>query len=108
MSAIDLPVVADDIEPTKHAGRFQLGNTFSQGRKRGSLNRSSAELKSAIIAALDEAGGVQWLKSLAASPDPEDKKLFVALLIKCLPSQTSFAESSDQERTFVSWLSSPN
>jgi len=98
--------VADVIEadsPIQSAGRFQPGNTFSQGRRRGSLNKSSAELKAAIIAALDEAGGVQWLKSLATSTNPDDKRLFVALLIRCLPSQTAADTASSNSEVTVTW-----
>ena len=100
--------VADVIEadyPIQNAGRFRPGNTFSQGRRRGSLNKSSAELKAAVIAALDEAGGVQRLMSLATSPDPEDRRLFIALLIRCLPTQTAAEATFVQPEITVTWAS---
>ncbi len=88
-----------------HGGRFQPGNQLNQGRRPGSLNRTSAELKNAVLSALDAAGGAQWLQSLATSPDPEDKKLFVALLIKCLPSQTSTDVAVATSEFTIRWAS---
>ena len=88
-----------------HGGRFQPGNKLSQGRRPDSLNRTSAELKNAVLSALDAAGGAQWLRSLATSSDPEEKKLFVALLIKCLPSQTSTDVAVATSEVTIRWAS---
>ena len=64
------------------AGRFAPGNRASPGRPRGSPNRSTTELKSAILQALDQAGGAEYLERLARDqPDT-----FVKLLLRLLPS----------------------
>jgi hypothetical protein len=59
------------------------------GRKRGTPNKVTGELKSAILAALEEAGGkrggVGYLKDLAAS----HPTAFASLLGRVLPLQVS-------------------
>jgi hypothetical protein len=51
------------------------------GRKRGKPNRITADLKAAILGALDENGGQAYLSRVAA----EDPKTFCALLARVLP-----------------------
>ena len=64
------------------SGKFAPGNRASPGRPRGSPNRSTSELKSAILQALDQAGGAEYLERLARDqPDT-----FVKLLLRLLPS----------------------
>ena len=62
-------------------GRFAPGNRASPGRPRGSPNRSTAELREAILKALDRAGGAEYLEQLARG-QPET---FVKLLLRLLP-----------------------
>ena len=64
------------------AGRFAPGNRASPGRPRGSQNRSTTELRTAILAALDQAGGISYLTKLATS----EPKVFATLLLRLLPS----------------------
>lgn len=70
-------------------GRFAPGNRASPGRPRGSPNRSTAELREAILKALDRAGGAEYLENLARG-QPET---FIKLLLRLLP----VAQSDDSE-----------
>ena len=62
------------------SGKFAPGNRASPGRPRGSPNRSTSELKSAILQALDAAGGISYLTKLATS----EPKVFATLLLRLL------------------------
>jgi hypothetical protein len=55
------------------------------GRKAGTPNKATKALKDAILAALDEVGGQQYLVTVAQ----EDPRTFCALLGKVLPMQLS-------------------
>lgn len=57
------------------------------GRKAGTPNRATAELKEMILAALDQSGGVEYLRGIAASHPPA----FASLLGKVLPMQVTGA-----------------
>mgnify|MGYP003522341225 FL=1 len=55
------------------------------GRKSGTPNKVSAELKDMILTALDDAGGVTYLQSVASS----HPAAFLSLVGKVLPMQVS-------------------
>ena len=73
------------------AGRFAPGNRASPGRPKGSPNRSTSELKSAVLQALDQAGGAEYLERLARDqPDT-----FVKLLLRLLPAAPADASRNE-------------
>lgn len=55
------------------------------GRKAGTPNKVSAELKNMILTALDDAGGVEYLQTVAVS----HPAAFLSLVGKVLPLQLS-------------------
>lgn len=55
------------------------------GRQKGSLNKTTRELKEMILQALDESGGVEYLKQTAL----DHPQAFMTLLGKVLPLQVS-------------------
>ena len=57
------------------------GSPKTGGRKPGSLNKIKLEVKAAIAAAFEEAGGTEYLLSIAK----EDPRTFCALLGKLVP-----------------------
>lgn len=58
------------------------------GRKKGSANKNTKELKDMILQALSEAGGVEYLKKQAVdTPGP-----FLALIGKVLPMAVTGAD----------------
>ena len=73
------------------SGKFAPGNRASPGRPRGSPNRSTSELKSAILQALDQAGGISYLTKLATS----EPKVFATLLLRLLPSVPADASGNE-------------
>jgi hypothetical protein len=73
------------------SGKFAPGNRASPGRPRGSPNRSTSELKSAILQALDAAGGISYLTKLATS----EPKVFATLLLRLLPSVPADASGNE-------------
>lgn len=57
------------------------GNPKTGGRKKGSQNKVSTALKDMILTALDESGGVEYLKTQAAT----NPNAFLALIGRVLP-----------------------
>lgn len=55
------------------------------GRQKGSLNKVTAQLKDTILQALDEAGGVDYLKQTAI----DHPAAFLTLVGKVLPLQVT-------------------
>jgi hypothetical protein len=74
------------------AGLFMAGNTVGRkgGRPRGSRNKSTVELREAVLRALDAAGGVEYLTSLAKA-QPEQ---FTKLLLRLLPQEAASDDGS--------------
>jgi hypothetical protein len=62
-----------------------IGTPKTGGRKAGTQNKMTGELKEIILAALDDAGGVDYLKSVAAT----HPAAFLSLVGKVLPLQVS-------------------
>lgn len=66
------------------------GKRPGAGRKKGVQNKITRELKDMILSALDEAGGVEYLKARALdTPGP-----FLALVGKVLPMQVTGANGN--------------
>jgi hypothetical protein len=64
--------------------RKNTGNA-GKGRPKGSPNKASADLKAAILGALDAAGGHEYLLRVAL----EDPKTFCTPIGKILPTQVT-------------------
>lgn len=81
---MQMDVYMSEKQPSKTStgrGGYREGS----GRKKGSPNKLTTELKTMILAALDNAGGVDYLTEQArASPNA-----FMALLGKILPMQVT-------------------
>src|SRR5262252_8586513 len=78
-------------------GQFERGSKAlaGAGRPKGSLNKTTTQLKEAILSALESAGGkegsVGYLTRLAV----ENSSAFASLLGKILPSTLAAASESD-------------
>ena len=71
------------------------------GRPKGSKNKASQALKDMILAALDEAGGVEYLVTQAKeNPGP-----FLALIGKVLPTTLS-TDPESPPKLVITWQSS--
>lgn len=69
------------------------------GRPKGSVNRCTAALKTAVLEAFDEVGGARWLVDLAKT----EPKTFASLLARLIPTETATKmeitnELTDEER----------
>jgi hypothetical protein len=63
--------------------KFKKGQKSGPGRPKGSANKVTKELKGMILAALDTAGGEQYLVERAN--DPKTASAFLTLVGKVLP-----------------------
>lgn len=59
------------------------GTPKTGGRKKGTPNKLTTEVKSAILAAFDKVGGVDYLENVAKT----DPRTFCTLLGKIIPTQ---------------------
>lgn len=64
-------------------GAFKKGQKGGPGRPKGTANKTTAELKDMILAALDQSGGVEYLVERAN--DPRTASAFLSLIGKVLP-----------------------
>ncbi len=79
-------------KPTGNAGK---------GRRKGSVNKTTAALKDAILNAFNEAGGEKYLVTLAKS----DPRTFAMLLGRVLPLTVSGDKDNPIEvNVGVSWM----
>jgi hypothetical protein len=62
---------------------FEQGHKKIGGRRKGSINKSTAKVKDSIIAAFEEVGGESYLAKVAL----DDPKTFCALLARLLPTE---------------------
>jgi hypothetical protein len=76
------------------------GKRSGAGRKKGSPNKLTADVKAAIMAAFDEVGGADYLKTVAKS----DPRTFCTLLGKILPTQVAGDADAEPVRIEFSWL----
>jgi hypothetical protein len=81
-----LPILGHDLEEqvTQHVNKLSASveNLNRAGRKPGSVNKATKELKDMILGALDAAGGQDYLQHQAeTNPGP-----FLSLIGKVLPS----------------------
>jgi hypothetical protein len=86
----------------KHGGKRANsgGRRSGAGRKKGSPNKLTADVKAAIMAAFDEVGGADYLKSVAQT----DPRTFCTLLGKILPTQVAGDAEAGPVRIEFSWL----
>lgn len=61
-----------------------------KGRKKGSVNKVTKQLKDMILGALDTAGGQRYLVERAK--DPKTQAAFLTLLGKVLPTETRLSD----------------
>jgi hypothetical protein len=86
----------------KHGGKRANsgGRRSGAGRKKGSPNKLTADVKAAIMAALDAVGGADYLKTVART----DPRTFCTLLGKILPTQVTGDAEAGRVRIEFSWL----
>lgn len=71
-----------------NSGSFSADNPKrGPGRPKGSVNKITADIKSALLQAFDELGGVAYLKKQAK----ENPQAFMTLIGKVLPTQTELS-----------------
>jgi len=73
-----------------------------KGRKKGVPNKVTGELKAMILQALDDAGGVNYLKARAL----DSPNAFLALVGKVLPMTVS-ADGSGLKKLVIEWQDQP-
>ena len=73
------------------------------GRKAGTPNKVSGELKAMILQALDNAGGVDYLQKQAM----ESPTAFLSLVGKVLPLSVG-ADGSGLKKLVIEWQDSPS
>ena len=71
------------------------------GRQKGSLNKTTKELKDMVLQALDESGGVEYLKQTAV----DNPSAFLTLVGKVLPLTLSGDAENPIKHEF-GWMSS--
>jgi hypothetical protein len=71
------------------AANFQPGHSKVGGRKKGTPNRLTRDVRELILGALDAEGGLEYLRSQAR----ENPTAFLTLVGKCLPREASHAVS---------------
>lgn len=79
----------------KSTGRFGAGNP---GKPKGATNKVTSEIKTMVLDALSQAGGVQYLVERAL--DPRTSSAFLTLVGKVLPLQVNGA-GPNGEHTFT-------
>ena len=80
-------LIKSEPETKAQHGGFRAGS----GRKPGSKNKITLQLKEAVLAALDRVGGEEYLAKLAL----ENSSAFASLLGKILPHTLAAASESD-------------
>ena len=69
----------------------QPGHKKVGGRKKGTPNKATTQVKAAILAAFDELGGVEYL----VKQGRENPQIFCSLLGKVMPSQVNMTTGKD-------------
>lgn len=70
-----------------------------KGRKKGTPNKVTGELKEMILAALGEAGGVEYLKAQAR----DTPTAFLALVGKVLPMTVAGPDGQGLKKLVIEW-----
>ena len=83
----------------KSSGRGSLPGERRGGRQNGTPNKITANLKSAILGALEAKGGQAYLEKVADN----DPRTFCALLGKILPTQIEPSDDNSQQ-LIISWI----
>lgn len=84
-------------QPKKPSGRG--GARPGGGRPKGSLDKGNALIREMIVQALDEAGGIEYLKTTAAS----HPAAFLALIGKVMPIQVEGGDKPIQHSMKVTF-----
>lgn len=79
-----------------------LGNPKTGGRKKGVGNKITRELKDMILAALDESGGIAYLKQQAQ----DNPSAFLTLVGKVLPLTVQGPGDQGEHSITITWLQS--
>jgi hypothetical protein len=82
------------------------GNPKTGGRQKGTLNKTSALLKDAVLEAADTAGGKEGLVGYLALQARENPVAFMGLLGKLVPSQLA-AEVTQSVATVTDEMMTP-
>lgn len=86
----------DDSKQVKSGGK-RRPPAAGQGRKRGSLNKTTRTLKEALLASFNTLGGEKWLIRLAES----DPKAYAGLLGRIIPSEINGQVRTTNENLVV-------
>ncbi len=84
-------MTANTTQP-KNSGKFGKGNP---GKPKGAVQKSTAAIKDMIKAALEQAGGVDYLVERAN--DPRTASAFLGLVGKVMPMQVTGADGGPVE-----------
>jgi hypothetical protein len=77
-----------------------MASAKTGGRTKGTPNKITAEVKDMVRQALDESGGVEYLKAQAV----QNPTAFLTLVGKLLPSQVKADVSATAELDLHGWL----
>lgn len=76
-----------DSKEVKGVAKKRRPPAAGMGRPKGSVNKTTAQLKDMILGALDQSGGVDYL--VARARDPKTASAFLTLVGKVLPLQVA-------------------
>jgi hypothetical protein len=80
------------VTTSKNTGQFGKGNP---GKPKGAINKTTGEVKAMVLAALERAGGVEYLE--ARANDPRTAVAFLTLVGKVLPMQVTGPDGGDMK-----------
>lgn len=73
--------------PKTEEGRRRALANLTRGSRKGIPNRIQATVKQMMLMALDQAGGVEWLRARAQSRHMPERIAFLNLLGRCVPQE---------------------
>jgi len=80
--------------------KFKKKRSKSGGRVKGTPNKTTVMVKTAILKAFDKLGGVEWLVGVGR----DDPKAFMILLAKVLPSEIKAEVKVEPDDNLVAYL----